>query len=1574
MLTSDKKAIRVSNKYVIPILIFIFSFLLLCSSIAVTMPSNSDNLNLPTAAEINKKTTSQPEDQIIKPGDEITIDVKGYEDYSKTLVVDQAGNVSYLSRKKLPAGGLSIGLFKKQIESFLQPYVSSPIVDIKVKQVQQYIKTGDMINIIVKDNEDYNQTVMVQKNGKIHYQKFDEIQAAGRTTAQLRTDIENILQQITYLPEVTISTDPADYIIKPNDIVTINVIGNPQYDQIATVQRNGQISHPKLGVIKASGKTESMLKDELTGKLKPFVTAPQVKVFIKPGKELAEEAIPQEEMKPEEVVAEKKEYLISPGDMLNIIVKDHGEYNLNVVVQPDGKISYPPLGEIQAVGFTESQIAQNITSSLIGYIDNPLVTTSIKGRVDFTEIEPDQTPDYIIKPGDVIYITIEDHANYNHVIVVQPNGMVYYPPLGEIQAVGRPIPAFINVFKSKLPIKINPQQLQVSIRQLKSITEETERIEAKFPPTLTRFGYDFFAGARNRILKSDKNISSNEMISAENDAETIQTRTEQTGIAQKDAISGFVGPIDMMNANVNATVPDRYILGPGDKITITYWTDVMDLTTESLIVDENGEVTIEKLGKIVARGMTLAQFQDAVKAGLSRVAYKNLTLFATLDKLRSIQIFITGETFRPGSYAVSAVTTLFNALYMCGGPNESGSLRDIRLIKRNETKVIDFYRFLMKGDSSQDYSLESGDTIMIPLVGRTVTITGELKKPAVYELKEGENLKELIKIAGGIRPTGFLQRIKIDSVDSSRKRVIIDADLSDPDKSDALILDGDAVTVFSIPSERMNTVTVEGKVNMPGTYQLKDGMRVSDLVNMAQGLLGEAFMERADLIKINSDKKTTTLIPLNLSKALSGEPDSNVTLDQWDKLIIYSKWDVKWTANRMVDVHGAIQHPGSYERPDGMKIYDLLIKAGGILPDAYTDRAYIFRRDDARNVTKSIPIDLKLAMQKDADNNVTLQDGDTLMIYTYQDARWEPKREVIISGAVQNQGIFVRADGMKVSDLIQMAGGILPDAFPDRMLLLRLDERQKATQGFYINLKLALQDDPKNNLELKDGDEIRVDTYEQARWEPENKVISLGAVQNPDTFNRTDGMKISGLIYRSGGVLPNAYLDRADIERILPDNETKMIIPVNLAKALSGDESADVLLENGDSLRVYTLGEVQYKPKNTVIIYGAVQKPNTYNRTINMKLSDLIFISGGLMPGANKSVEISRINDDGKSINVIADVTSLTKENNANDPELKDEDVVFVRRNKEFLDTLRVVTLGGEVKYPGNYTLKSDERLSDLIKRAGGLTERAYPEASTVTRRVEYLVLEEQQKSLRQVRGLLDGLSVQEFMRESAHAWLEQGMKNPASTEKSSNTSQVASSLMGLVSQTTGTEAITSIPQQVQSIGQSVGGELEETNQYQYTMVTPARKIFSLLPPGRLLVNISKALTNFGTKDDIILEDGDIIMIPTMPILVSVTGAVIQPSSLVYIQGKSLNEYLKMVGGYSKDADEKATYVIKANGMVVKGDKVKIAPGDLIVVPTKVIIQKVTDRWGQVVSVLKFAVGTLATVYTIKLVIGQIGK
>ena len=1215
-------------------------------------------------------------------------------------------------------------------------------------------------------------------------------------------------------------------------------------------------------------------------------------------------------------------YIIQPGDIVAITVGGYEDYDQTAVVGQNGKMKNMQLGEVQAAGLTVSQLEENIAGGLGQYISDPHVEVSVKPK----EPPPEAPLDEVTKPE-----ATESESEVT--------------PEAEKERVEKP-----DLEKSEY---------------LKEI--QRDDVKASAPPK--RFGYDFFTGARNRMLKLEESLAE-------------VTGEMPTSSVVRDAISGFVGPMDMMNANVAATVPSKYVLGPGDRLTLHYWSDVevMELQTVSLVVDDRGEVIIPRARKIVVRGMTLAQFQEAAREELARVISKNLKLIATLDRLRSIQIFITGETFRPGSYAISAVTTLFNALYMCGGPNDNGSLRNIKLLRNKETKTVDFYRFLMDGDSSQDFSLDAGDTIFISQVGRTATISGEVKRPTEYELKEGENLLELISLAGGIRPSGFLQRVQIDSVDPGKERIVFDIDLSDPDPPDHPVFDGDTVTVFSIPSERMNTVTLEGKVLMPGVYQLKEGMKISDLIKAARWPLGEAYMERADLFRLNPDKKTTKLIPINLSRALadseSASSSDNINLRQWDKLVVYSKWDVKWIADRVVSIRGAVQRPGSYERSDDMTIRDLLIQVGDLLPEAYQERAWVLRLDERGEMTRSIPVDLR-----DSGTELELKDGDTLLVYTYQEARWEPKREVTVEGAVQDPNTFPRVDGMKVSNLIQRAGGLLPDAYPDRALLLRLDERQRIAEGFFISPELALQDDPRNNLNLRDGDKLTIYTYEQAVWGPKLEVTVAGAVQNPGVFERVDGMRVSDLLRRAGGVLPNAYLARADIKRFRPDHETYVAVPVNLGSALSGDEEADVLLQDEDLLTVYTLREAEYKPKNIAIIYGAVQRPDIYTRIDGMRLSDLLFVAGGILPGAYQDAEIARIGDDGEILILTADVIAITEGDESQDLLLEDEDVVSIRRQSEFPDALTTVTIEGEVKYPGSYVVKRNERLSDLIRRAGGLTDIASPESSVVTRKVDYLILDEQKRDMQLVKKTLDDLNRQEYQREAALARLIEerrrkqgerfgaipGVSTPSETPVPTAGADVP--IVSTMEEVMEVSAIAGIPGQAQAAVSSI----EEMAGSQYTLVTPARKIdWSLPSTKRLVLDLREAIDQPGTANDIIVKDGDKIMIPPMPDSISIFGAVTKPTSYVYIKGKKIKDYVEMAGGYSTDANRDAVYVIKSKGIIIKGEKTRLSPGDVIVVPAKVMVQKVTDRWGQVIGAIKFAVTTVATVYTVKLILERI--
>ncbi|MBI4746137.1 MAG: SLBB domain-containing protein, partial [Deltaproteobacteria bacterium] len=372
-------------------------------------------------------------------------------------------------------------------------------------------------------------------------------------------------------------------------------------------------------------------------------------------------------------------------------------------------------------------------------------------------------------------------------------------------------------------------------------------------PRLQRYGMNLFKSGRMRIAAIEDMIGKGQI----------------PPVAQRDAIAGFVGPIDMGTASVIATVPPSYALSPGDQVTVYYWGDMMELTTVKILLDDKGEVAIPKAGRLVARGMSLPQFQSAVQDLLERGFGKSVSVIATLDSLKSIQIFITGEAFRPGSYAVSSNTTLFNALLSSGGPSDAGFLRDIRLIRRGKTTSVDFYAYLMQGDSKNDIPLQPGDAIFIARAEKLVSIEGEVNRPAIYELKKEERLKDLVRMAEGIKPGGLSYKVHITSIIPNRERVVADVDMSGNMAAyDRELFDGDSVSVIAIVPEILNKVTLSGNVKYPGVYELRKNMRVSDLFNEANQPWGEAYLDRAEIIRLNEDRKTTTIIPFHLGKAL----------------------------------------------------------------------------------------------------------------------------------------------------------------------------------------------------------------------------------------------------------------------------------------------------------------------------------------------------------------------------------------------------------------------------------------------------------------------------------------------------------------------------------------------------------------------------------------------------------------------------------------------------------------------------------------------------------------------------------
>ncbi|MEE8575925.1 MAG: SLBB domain-containing protein, partial [candidate division Zixibacteria bacterium] len=294
---------------------------------------------------------------------------------------------------------------------------------------------------------------------------------------------------------------------------------------------------------------------------------------------------------------------------------------------------------------------------------------------------------------------------------------------------------------------------------------------------------------------------------------------------------------DLFSSPREETPPDDiasagdYLLGPGDKLIVYLWGRVekeMHLT-----VDRDGKVFIPKVGTMQAWGRTLAEFEVNARNKFGTV-YSEFSLSISLGAIRSIRVYLTGEVHRPGAYTVSSLTSLFNALYLAGGPTENGSMRSIRLMRSGKAVAeADLYRFLLKGDNSSDVRLRTGDAIFVPVTGPRVAIRGEIRREAIYELRGKETASDLLELAGGPKAEAHLERVMLERIGILGEWEIIDLNLTSevPENSPGQSLaDGDRVTIYPIFENKLNMVSVFGQVKHPGYYERTDSTHISDLV------------------------------------------------------------------------------------------------------------------------------------------------------------------------------------------------------------------------------------------------------------------------------------------------------------------------------------------------------------------------------------------------------------------------------------------------------------------------------------------------------------------------------------------------------------------------------------------------------------------------------------------------------------------------------------------------------------------------------------------------------------------------
>jgi protein involved in polysaccharide export with SLBB domain len=575
-----------------------------------------------------------------------------------------------------------------------------------------------------------------------------------------------------------------------------------------------------------------------------------------------------------------------------------------------------------------------------------------------------------------------------------------------------------------------------------------------------------------------------------------------------------VGPVD----------PD-YPLGPGDTIVLDVWGDaVFRLERE---IDLQGGVHLPDVGRVVLAGMTLEQANGALRRRLSRV-YSGMAededrattfLAVTLGDLRVIRAFVVGRARRPGGYDLSAASTVFHALFFAGGPTEGGSMRDIRVLRGGkEVSRLDVYEYLRSGRREGDIRLENDDTVFIPPSGPRVSIEGEVREPGIYELMPGETLASLVDLSGGFTERTYPGRIQIERIlpageitGEREDRKILD--LSWEEASREALKDGDSIEVFPIADRLRNFVLVEGEVLRPGRYELRPDARLSDLLAQAGGLLETAVRDRAEIIRTYEDQRREQ-ISVDLGKALEGDDRRDLRLMPRDELRIHSIWSLN--DRDAVVVHGAVRSPGEYELRDHMTLRDLLLQAGGLRENAFSESVEISRvrpdQEEALNTAEIFRVPLGEDYLSSEGADLELRPWDN--VFVREIPNWELQRNVSVTGEVRFPGTYTLTSPVEtISEVIARAGGLKKTAFPAGFSMVR---KKDDIGSIALDLEEALKSPKSNdNVILVHGDSLFIPE------EPKTVTVK-GAVGWPTSLVYEGGWSIGDYVSHAGGTTEKA--------------------------------------------------------------------------------------------------------------------------------------------------------------------------------------------------------------------------------------------------------------------------------------------------------------------------------------------------------------------------------------------------------------------------------------------------------------------
>ena len=716
--------------------------------------------------------------------------------------------------------------------------------------------------------------------------------------------------------------------------------------------------------------------------------------------------------------------------------------------------------------------------------------------------------------------------------------------------------------------------------------------------------------------------------------------------------------------------PDGYRVGPGDNISIyMYGNEEADL---ALVVNREGQLVLPRLGPLAVAGLTFKEAKDLISAKVASQLV-GTQVVVSMGKLRAINVFLAGDVRAPGSYSVSGLSTVLQALYAGGGITDIGSLRNIQVKRQGRVvATLDAYDILLRGDTSGDVRLASGDSVFVPTVARLVTAAGELKRPAIYEVTSNDRLKDLLQMAGGLTSSGYARSVSIERLAADRSsKVRVQADLTSATDLSMKLADGDRLMVAAIKDEVGNQVVLRGAVARPGGYQWRSGQRVSDLLgNINEDLLAETDLSTGLIVRRTGLGLEVEALAFELGDAVANPGGSaDLVLKARDEILVFS---LPYLNDSYRELQAKAEQGADLIEAEGE---EAAVEEEEKKESRYEDRSTLIR-------------DLVFRLEAQARTPATTE-------------------VVQIAGDVRLPGKYPLLANSSLDALITLAGGYETSAFLDSAEVTRLYFDASGSARI-APLKVPLQESGRATpFKLQPLDQVRISRI--PNWSYGDAVTLTGALVFPGSYPILPGEMLSSVLGRAGGIAENGFAqgavlikvearkrEQAQLENLIasiqrnalsqsqtreqtgvigaesPEANIKVLqealslglggrVVIDLPGILAGDSNADIQLEAGDSLFVPQFND-------TVSIIGEVREPGTFQFEDERTVADYLDLAAGTTVRADKrETYVVRANG---SVDKVAVKRSLLSFTSAQDTALQPGDTIIVPVNEEYQPVL----------------------------------------------------------------------------------------------------------------------------------------------------------------------------------------------------------------------------------------------------------------------------------------------------------------